>query len=233
MKNIALITILFVVLSCSKQTDTTLISPVTTPIPSDNFALDFNAFKWVHQPKLFNIQKDTITITTDPNTDYWQRTYYGFQNDNAPTFVKNIIGDFTFSVRTDFDSKKQFDQCGIIVYQDSENWMKSSIEYENETYSRLGSVATNLGYSDWATTDIPADTKTMWYRLSRRGQDFFIETSKDGEHYIQLRVVHMHKPIDVAHVGIYACSPKSSSFQAVFSDFKLGNCLWKEHKSEE
>ena len=30
------------------------------------------------------------------------------------------------------------------------------IEYENEQYQRLGSVVTNRGYSDWATTDIDA-----------------------------------------------------------------------------
>ncbi|WP_397312917.1 DUF1349 domain-containing protein, partial [Paenibacillus elgii] len=31
---------------------------------------------------------------------------------------------------------------------------KASIEYENEEYQRLGSVVTNHGFSDWATTDI-------------------------------------------------------------------------------
>ena len=53
-----------------------------------------------------------------------------------------------------------------VVYLDSENWMKASIEYENEQYQRLGSVVTNHGYSDWATTDIDALVKSMWYRLS-------------------------------------------------------------------
>jgi len=213
--------------SCTSPENSQEMSPLT-----NNFPLDLSEFQWVHPPKHFSIQEGVVEITTEPGTDYWQRTYYGFQNDNAPTLLRDIVGDFSFSVRTDFDSKKQFDQCGIILYQDSENWLKSSIEFENGEISRLGSVVTNMGYSDWATTDIPANIKTMWYRLSRRGPDFFIETSADGIQFKQLRVLHMHKSIDAARVGIYACSPVQSSFTARFSDFKLGPSLWQPHQAE-
>ena len=40
--------------------------------------------KWIREPKQYNIEHDKIKIITEPNTDLWQRTYYGFQNDNAP-----------------------------------------------------------------------------------------------------------------------------------------------------
>ncbi len=39
--------------------------------------------------------------------------------------------------------------------------LQTIIEYENEQYQRLGSVVTNRGYSDWATTDIDASVKSM------------------------------------------------------------------------
>ena len=54
------------------------------------------------------------------------------------------------------------------AFTDSDNWLKGSVEFENAQFRHLGSVATNNGYSDWATTAIPADVKTMWYRFSRR-----------------------------------------------------------------
>ena len=44
---------------------------------------------------------------------------------------------------------------------DSENWLKASIEYENQSFQHLGSVVTNNGYSDWATTEISANVKSM------------------------------------------------------------------------
>lgn len=81
-------------------------------------------------------------------------------------------------VKTKFDSKHRFDRCGVAIYLDSENRIKASIEYENEVFQRPGSVVTNNGYSDWATTDIPASIKEMWYRLSRRKSDFCIEYSE-------------------------------------------------------
>ena len=39
---------------------------------------------WIRKPKQFYIDNQNIKITTEPKTDLWQRTYYGFQNDNAP-----------------------------------------------------------------------------------------------------------------------------------------------------
>ena len=60
---------------------------------------------------------------------------------------------FSFVVKTDFTSSHhRFDQCGIVMYLGSENWLKGSVEYENDEFQHLGSVVTNNGYSDWATT---------------------------------------------------------------------------------
>jgi uncharacterized protein len=191
--------------------------------------LKLSEFRWLNQPAEFLIENNRLTIITDPETDFWQRTYYGFRNDNGHVFVKEVAGDFTFSVKTEFDAKNQYDQCGIILYQDSENWSKASVEYENQNFARLGSVVTNLGFSDWATTDIPATVSSVWYRLSRKKQDFYIEYSCDGDNYMQMRIFHMHEPISIARVGVYACSPLNSSFMADFSEFNLGNCNWANH----
>jgi regulation of enolase protein 1 (concanavalin A-like superfamily) len=191
--------------------------------------VNLNDFKWINQPANFELTSGSLSIQTQPETDFWQRTYYGFQNDNAPGFLTELADDFTFTVKTSFEYKNKYDQCGILLYQNSENWIKASIENENETIARLGSVVTNLGYSDWGTTDIPANISEMWYRLSRRGQDFLIECSGDGKYFKQLRVLHMHQPITVAQVGIYACSPLKSSFKASFSAFKFEPCKWELH----
>ncbi len=188
-------------------------------------------FKWTRAPKQYEIKKDKIVVITEPNTDLWQRTYYGFQNDNAPVLqVATKEKYFSFTVKTQFDSKRRFDQCGIVMYLDSENWLKASIEYENESYQRLGSVVTNHGYSDWATTDIDASIKMMWYRLSRRGSDYCIECSHDGVNFKQMRICHMWEGAEEIRFGIYACSPEQSSFQAEFTDLSLTECKWAEHK---
>ena len=192
---------------------------------------DTAKLSWTRPPKEYSITEDRITITTEPGTDLWQRTYYGFQNDNAPVLqMETEETYFSFVVKTEFpESHHRYDQCGIVMYLDSDNWLKGSIEYENEIYQRLGSVATNLGFSDWATTDIPASVKSMWYRFSRRESDYCIECSEDGEHFKQMRICHMHKGGGRITFGIYACSPENSAFRAEFSHMELTECKWLAH----
>lgn len=204
-------------------------------ILSGNGKLDLNALEWTREPQNFAIKGDTIEVVTAPGTDLWQRTYYHFRNDNAPVLQMSTSEKFfSFVVKTNFqESHHRFDQCGVVMYLDSENWLKGSIEFENEEFQHLGSVATNHGYSDWATTDIPADVKQMWYRLSRRDDDFCIECSTDGQAWSQMRVCHIYEAQEEISFGIYACSPEQSSFKAVFTDLAISECAWKAHDGQQ
>ena len=196
--------------------------------------LDIRNFRWTREPKSFTVSDDKVEILTKPHTDLWQRTYYHFRNDNAPVFqMETDEKFFSYLVKTEFDSHHRFDQCGVVMYLDSENWLKGSIEYENETFQNLGSVVTNHGYSDWATTAIDAGIKSMWYRLSRREDDYCIECSADGVHFSQMRVCHLFRGGGKIRFGIYACSPEDSSFRAVFTDLSLTECKWLAHDGQK
>ena len=197
--------------------------------------MDLANFQWTREPKSCKIEHNRIEIITKPHTDLWQRTYYHFQNDNAPVLqMETEEKYFSFVVKTEFEeSHHRFDQCGIVMYLDSENWLKGSIEYENETFQHLGSVVTNHGYSDWATTVIDASVKSMWYRFSRRDDDYCIECSTDGKTYQQMRICHMHKGKGKIRFGVYACSPEDSSFKAVFSNMQIMDCQWKAHDGQQ
>lgn len=195
---------------------------------------DVKNLQWTRQPESYTITPERIEIVTRPHTDLWQRTYYHFRNDNAPV-LQMRTGEkfFSFVVRTEFsESHHRFDQCGVVLYLDSENWIKGSIEYENERFQHLGSVVTNRGYSDWATTEIPADVKSMWYRLSRREDDFCIECSQDGQIFHQMRICHLQEATGEIRFGIYACSPEDSSFRAVFTGMELTECKWLAHDGQ-
>ena len=195
--------------------------------------LDTQTMKWTRAPKNFTITPDKVEIITEPHTDLWQRTYYHFRNDNAPVLqVSTDEKYFSFIVKTEFESKHRFDQCGVVMYLDSENWLKGSIEYTDESSQLLGSVATNMGYSDWATTAIDASIKSMWYRFSRREDDYCIECSADGINYSQMRICHMWNAADTIQFGIYACSPEDSSFKATFTNMEITQCQWLAHDGQ-
>ncbi|MBQ9058628.1 MAG: DUF1349 domain-containing protein [Atopobiaceae bacterium] len=197
-------------------------------------AFDLSQMEWTRPPCRYSVGESAVEMFTDPHTDLWQRTYYHFRNDNAPLLQMTSSEPlFSFVVKTQFDSRVRFDQCGIVLYQDSENWLKASIEYDDGVVQHLGSVVTNEGWSDWATTEISADVDTMWYRLSRRYDDFRIECSQDGEHFSQMRICHMKHAADAVSFGIYAASPEESSFRAQFSNFWLGDCAWLAHDGQQ
>ena len=191
---------------------------------------DTQQLAWINEPKTHIIEPGKVEIVTEPGTDFWQRTYYGFQNDNAPGLLMEIAEPyFSFEVKVSYDSKQRFDQAGVLVYQDSDNWFKAASEYENDAIQRLGSVVTNRGYSDWATTDIDASIKEMYYRLSRRESDFQLEYAYDGEHYKQMRIFHLFEGGGTIRMGLYACSPEQSSFRAVFTEMAITECKWQAH----
>ena len=164
---------------------------------------DLNRLEWIYPPTQSYLSDEKIVITTDPETDCWQRTHYGFQKDNAHALVFHTEEDFCFTFKTEFVYGGQYDQCGLMVYQDSENWFKASLEYINPSLQQLGSVVT-----------------------SRSGSDFCIEYSLDGIAFSQMRVFHFEKGAGLLGCGLYACSPSQHSFDAVFSEFSITENKW-------
>ena len=189
--------------------------------------------KWIREPKQYEVTEDRVEIITEPHTDLWQRTYYHFRNDNAPV-LKLETGEqfFSFVVKTDFDTKVRYDQSGIVMYLDSDNWLKASMEFENDQIQRLGSVVTNNGYSDWSSVDVDASVKSIWFRFSRREDDFCIENSVDGVNFKQMRICHMFHAKEKINFGIYACSAEDSSFKATFTDMEITECKWLAHDGQ-
>ena len=98
---------------------------------------DTKKLMWTREPEQYRITPEQIEITTRPHTDLWQRTYYHFRNDNAPVLqMETDEPYFSFEVKTDFArSQHRFDQCGIALYLDSENWLSLSEDGRTFTYS--------------------------------------------------------------------------------------------------
>ncbi len=87
--------------------------------------------QWIRKPKQVTTSDNCITVITESGTDLWQRTYYGFTNDNTSVLqTRTAEKYFSFIVKIQFESKDRFDQCRVAMYLDSDNWFKASIELE-------------------------------------------------------------------------------------------------------
>lgn len=178
-----------------------------------------------------------LEIWTGEKTDFWQRTHYGFQRDDGHCLFRKVTGDFSITAKMEFNPATQYDQCGLMIRIDKDNWIKVSCEFENENISRLGSVVTNLGFSDWASQDIPSSHRMMYYRVSKRGTDFLAEASYDGDNWFQLRIAHLHaldKKVggdekNGIEAGLYTCSPIGENFYTRTHFLEFNDNKWTSH----
>jgi regulation of enolase protein 1 (concanavalin A-like superfamily) len=185
------------------------------------------SFYWFNEPARYQVGNG-LEIFTNEKTDFWQNTFYGFQKDNGHCLLTPHHGDFSLITHVESRPLNKYDQCGLMVRVDYENWIKVSTEYENEKYSRLGSVVTNFGYSDWATQDINSSHTEMWYKISKNGSDFLLENSYDGQNWLQLRLTHLHKLSVQLELGIYICSPTGKDFWCRFKLLEISKYGHKE-----
>jgi regulation of enolase protein 1 (concanavalin A-like superfamily) len=182
-------------------------------------------FFWFNEPDEYYFD-DGLNIITNPETDFWQGTHYGFRRDDGHCLLTKMTEDFSLKTQVHFEAKAQYDQCGLFARLNRNNWIKCSVELENKKLSRLGSVVTNLGFSDWATQDISADIKTIFYRMSKENEDFLLEYSFDDKKWIQMRIAHLHEYRESVDVGLYACSPVGKGFRSNFKYLEISENVW-------
>ena len=185
-------------------------------------------FAWLNPPAAFHTGSG-LQLTTKSKSDFWQRTHYGFMRDDGHALLRSFSGDFTIETSVQFRPKHRYDQCGLMVRFDDENWIKVATEFEDATHSRLGSVVTNHGWSDWATQDISSAHTRMSYRITRRHADFVLENSLNGRDWHQMRICHLAAGFETVHAGIYACCPNGDSFCCSFEHLTTTNTSTVEY----
>lgn len=190
--------------------------------------VDLNQFTWLNQPEQFELDDGVLEFATAPDTDFWQRTHYGYKRNSGHAFLTRLWDDFSFTAQCEFVYETKFDQAGIILYLNDQNWAKASLEDAEDAGGYLGSVVTVNGHSDWAFQIMDPDVNRMYYRITRRNADFRFDWSTDGDAYHQMRVFHMPGDLTQAKIGVYACSPQQSSFKARFSEMTAGPSLWSD-----
>ena len=177
--------------------------------------------KWHSEPSNWSIKDNQLEIETDPETDFWQKTHYGFQVDNGHFLFTDLDGDFILETSVKCNFKHQYDQAGLMIRISEECWVKASVEFEPDEPNKLGAVVTNHGYSDWSTQDVPDSFTDFKLRLTREGSTYKVQYYQStSEEWIQIRMFHLFDN-PVVKAGIYCCSPKTESFTVSFDYMKV------------
>jgi regulation of enolase protein 1 (concanavalin A-like superfamily) len=183
--------------------------------------IEENLLRWHCEPGKFEILEHSLVIETEANTDFWQRTHYGFKADNGHFLFCEVEGDFVMETSVSYSFKNQYDQAGLMIRISPECWIKTAVEYEPDEPNKLGAVVTNNGYSDWSTQNVGNDLLELSFRIAREGSDYIVSYREiNSNEWTQLRMTHLEEASKV-QCGLYACSPKESGFKAEFNSLSV------------
>ncbi|MDE6527615.1 MAG: DUF1349 domain-containing protein, partial [Muribaculaceae bacterium] len=112
---------------------------------------------WFNEPAQWQISDNRLTMEVTPKSDYWRISHYGFTVDDAPFYYSEYGGEFEAKVKISGDYKVRFDQAGMMIRIDHENYIKAGIEFVDGKYN-LSTVVTHHT-SDWSVIalDRPVD----------------------------------------------------------------------------
>jgi uncharacterized protein len=184
-------------------------------------ALPDSRLQWWNAPRRVELRDSRLVVTTRANTDFWQRTFYGFRRDDGHCLLREWRGgDFTLTTKVRVHPVHQYDQAGLIVRFSADCWLKTSVEFEPDHPNRLGAVVTNAGWSDWSTQDVPHTLDAIQLRIRRVERTYLVEAApavSDVPSWSQIRLAHLAeddgRPVQC---GLYACSPTGEGLVAEF-----------------
>ena len=167
--------------------------------------------QWFNEPAKWEVKNNILSMYVTPQSDYWRISHYGFTVDDAPFLYSTYGGEFETKVKISGDYKTRFDQSGLMLRIDHENYIKAGIEFVDGKYN-LSTVVTHKT-SDWSVIVLDKPASSIWIKAVRRLDAVEIFYSFDDKDYIMMRNAWMqdNRPI---MVGLMGACPDGSGFTA-------------------
>ena len=143
-------------------------------------------------------------MSVTPQSDYWRISHYGFTVDDAPFYYATYGGEFEAKVKVVGEYKERFDQAGLMLRIDHENYIKGGIEFVDGKFN-LSTVVTHKT-SDWSVITLDKTVPYIWIKAVRRLDAVEIFYSFDDKTYTLMRNAWLQDHIPVK-VGLMAACP--------------------------
>ena len=181
-------------------------------------AQSLEKMNWFNEPEVWKIENKALTMSVTPQSDYWRISHYGFTVDDAPFYYATYGGEFEAKVKITGDYKVRFDQAGLMLRIDHENYIKAGIEYVDGKYN-LSTVVTHKT-SDWSVIELEKPVEYVWIKAVRRLDAVEIFYSFDDKEYTMMRNCWLQDNTPVM-VGMMAACPDGNGFKAAFEGFRI------------
>lgn len=173
---------------------------------------------WFNEPDSWKIEDGKLKMFVTPQSDYWRISHYGFTVDDAPFYYAEYGGEFEVKVKVSGNYKERFDQAGLMLRIDHENYIKAGIEFVDGKYN-LSTVVTH-GTSDWSVITLDKSVPYVWIKAVRRLDAVEVFYSFDDKDYVMMRNAWLEDNTPVK-VGLMGASPDGKGFEATFENFKV------------
>ena len=167
---------------------------------------------WSHEPQNWSIQSGWLIVTSTLGTNFWSRV------DTGNFLYELITGDFTVETKVSATLTSNYQQTGLMIRQDTNNWVKINFEYSGGLTVKTG-INRDGTASVETRTSLPAGTSLVWLKASRNGDAISASYSLDGstwnQHYSGSRPLG-----ETLMVGLCVTDSNSRvSFQSSFDYF--------------
>ncbi len=181
----------------------------------------WDGMAWTSEPDGWRVEPDgTGVATAKGGTDFWQRTFYGFQRDDGHGFLRRRSGEFSAVLSVEADYAVLYDQAGLMLRAGPERWIKFGIELTDGA-PHLSVVVTD-GVSDWSARPFALEG-AVTLRATRLGEAVLLQHGSEATGWQMARLA----PFVAGEIGVgpYLCSPERPAhalpFEARFSDFEV------------
>ena len=181
-------------------------------------AQSLEKMQWFNEPAQWTIQDQVLSMQVTPQSDYWRISHYGFTVDDAPFLYTLRGGEFEVKVKVSGDYRTRYDQAGLMLRIDHENYIKAGIEFVDGKYN-LSAVVTHHT-SDWSIIPLEKPVPFVWIKAVRRLDAIEIFYSFDDQEYTLMRNAWMQDNHPIM-VGLMGASPDGQGFEARFEHFSI------------
>ncbi|MEM8849751.1 MAG: DUF1349 domain-containing protein [Pseudomonadota bacterium] len=174
---------------------------------------------WTTPPTDWSVEGDTLRARSGDRTDFWQRTFYGFERDDGHALLARRAGSFSATVTFTGAYQTLYDQAGLMIRVDGTRWIKAGIEW-TDGKAHLSVVVTD-DLSDWSAIPVIL-AGPMTVRATRFADAVLLQYRVDGADWAMGRLAPFAAHPDEVGVGPYLCSPERAGFEATFQGFSVG-----------
>ena len=180
--------------------------------------IPWNDGTWLNPPLAADSSSGEFIVTTADQSDFWNRTGYGFTHATGHALLREFPADSAMEVEFSADWTHEFDQAGLFLHADCEHWVKAGVEFADRVLG-LGAVVTD-GKSDWSVGHVPGwMEQRIRVRVSRTNDAITVRACVPGEPWRLVRLA----PIDPAlmwRAGPLAASPTRAGLQVTFHSWE-------------